>query len=171
MWNSPFGKGLAAWAGLVIDGLAVVWIAPSNAARVLPLIAQPLGLSALGVEPIVCIRAPTESDFAQRAACCADGKLGDARACGDPAAASSAMAVANGVIKRKPPRADKRALEPGLDTSASIQHPPRRRIKPRRRRLGPVPGLRRVRGLRRRRTRAEDHHVYPPRRNRRNGAG
>jgi hypothetical protein len=53
----------------------------------------------------------------------------------------------------------------------SVQHPPSRRIKPRRRRLGPVPGLRRVRGLRRRRTRAEDHHVYPPRRNRRNGAG
>jgi hypothetical protein len=61
MWNSPFGKGLAAWAGLVIDGLAVVWIAPSNAAHVLPLIAQPLGLGALGVEPIVCVRAPTES--------------------------------------------------------------------------------------------------------------
>ena len=40
MWNSPFGKGLAAWAGLVIDGLAVVWIAPSNAAHVLPLIAH-----------------------------------------------------------------------------------------------------------------------------------
>jgi len=39
------------WAGLVLDGLATV--APSNADHRLPLVAQPLGLSALGVALII----------------------------------------------------------------------------------------------------------------------
>jgi hypothetical protein len=37
------------WAGLVFDGLAVLGLAPSNSDHVLPLIAQALGLGALGV--------------------------------------------------------------------------------------------------------------------------
>jgi hypothetical protein len=41
----------------VFDGLAARWIAPSNEDRVLPLIAQPLGLGRLGVA-LVVVRTP-----------------------------------------------------------------------------------------------------------------
>jgi hypothetical protein len=50
------------WAGLVFDKLAAV--APSNADHRLALLAQPLGLGALGVALVVFGSSPTKSECA-----------------------------------------------------------------------------------------------------------
>ena len=52
-----------------------------------PLIAQLLSRGRLGVAQIVFVGLPTESKNALRAAYCADGKLSDAGASGDPSRA------------------------------------------------------------------------------------
>src|SRR5580704_18387412 len=63
------------WACLVFDEL--------------PLIAQPLALSRLGVALVVVVGAPTKPDFARTSGARADGKLGRTRAGRDPAALAS----------------------------------------------------------------------------------
>jgi hypothetical protein len=54
------------WAGLVLDGLVVVWISPSNADHRLAFLAQPLDLGALGVALVVIGVPPSEYDLTRR---------------------------------------------------------------------------------------------------------
>ena len=134
---SPVAKHFSpcsrAVAGLVFDERALT--------------VQPLSLGALGVARIIFGGSP-----AKRTAC-APGRVGghaqfsDAGAGRDPTAATSAMAVANGVIKRKPPRDDKRAPKPGPRYESVLSSVrPAGGVNRAGAHFGPVPGLRRVRG-------------------------
>jgi hypothetical protein len=51
------------WTCLGFDGLSAVWIGTSNADRVLPFVAQPLGLARLGVALIVLRSSPTKREL------------------------------------------------------------------------------------------------------------
>ena len=83
------------WAVLVFDGLAAV--APSDAGHVLPLIAQPLSRCCFGIALVVVVTPPTKYKLPRITGVGGHAKLDGAGRSGDPAAATSAMAVTNGV--------------------------------------------------------------------------